>query len=348
MPALKHRLKTALTGAWARLACHTPLGRIVDARTERRLLILYGHCVEDPDLNGELHADMKIGAAQLGGILKALGARFDLVTISEGMNRLRSGERGRSMVALSMDDGYRDNLLRLVPILETTGAKATIFLEAGAVANRRLPWLHAFGWLDAELGTELLAKKLAVVLPETRNALLECRNSNRLKRILKYDAERGARDRGLADLLDEHGGDARGMVDRLYLSVEEAQRLAAFGSIEIGGHTVDHPVLSRLSKAEQQAQISGGAKGIRLALGVEATGAVLAFPYGRAWDYDDASKEAAKEAGYTYAVTTHDGVNRRGTDPFALKRVPIHGDTRLHHLVAEATGCLDLFRRAKR
>ena len=53
------------------------------------------------------------------------------------------------MVALTMDDGYRDNLIRLVPLLEEIARRATVFLEAGAVVERRLPWLHALGWLDA-------------------------------------------------------------------------------------------------------------------------------------------------------------------------------------------------------
>ncbi len=344
MSALKHRLKTTLLGAWARLAWHTPLGKLVDGRTARRLLILYGHCVDDPSLNGELHADMKIGAGQLEEILKALAKRFDLVTISEGMERLQSGAPGRSMVALSMDDGYRDNLLRLVPLLESVGAKATVFLEAGAVVERRLPWLHALGWLDGKLGAEPLAKRLANDLPEVREALLGCASSNRLKRILKYDAEPVARDHVLMELVTEHGGEPREIVDRLYLSLEEARRLAASECIEIGGHTVNHPVLARLRKADQLAEIAGGAKQLRGALEPAQTGAVFAYPYGRAWDFNGGSKEAAAEAAYTYAVTTHDGVNRKGTDPFALKRVPIHGGSKLHRLFAEASGSLELFR----
>lgn len=345
MSSIKHRVKTALVEAWARLAWHTPLGRFVDASSERRLLILYGHCVDDPELNGELHPDMKIGASELSGFLRVLGERFDLVTISEGMKRLQSGVPGRSMVALSMDDGYRDNWLRLVPLLDSLGAKATVFLEAGAVAERQLPWLHALGWLDGKLGPKALGARLADSLPDVRDALLACDDSGRLKRILKYDAGPHARDRALAALVEEEGGDPREIVDRLYLSVNEARRLSASDCIEIGGHTVHHPVLSRLNGTEQLTEIAGGAVGLCRILPEAETGLVLAYPYGRSWDFNRDSMEAAKRAGYSYAVTTHDGVNLRGAEPFALKRVPIHGGSKMHLLWAEATGCLELFRR---
>lgn len=343
--AVKHGLKTALISGWSRLVWHTPLGRFVDARSERRLLILYGHCVDDPELNGELHPDMKIGASELEQFLSALGERFDLVTISEGMKRLQTGAPGRSMVALSMDDGYRDNLLRLVPLLESVGAKATVFLEAGAVAERRLPWLHALGWLDAKIGPTDLAARLAEDLPELRDVLHACDDSGRLKRILKYDAGPHARDRALAKLVEEEGGDPREIVDRLYLSVSEARRLAASDRIEVGGHTVHHPVLSRLTETEQLTEIAGGAVALCRALPEVETGWAFAYPYGRSWDFNGDSMGAAKRAGYSFAVTTHDGVNRRGAEPYALKRVPIHGGSKMHLLWAEATGSLELFRR---
>ena len=122
------------------------------------------------------------------------------------------------MVALTMDDGYRDNLIRLVPLLEEVGGRATVFLEAGAVVERRLPWLHALGWLDAELGTAAAARALAERVPSAAAALSEVSDSNRLKRVLKYDADRAERSAALEALVLAHGGQPRAIVDSLYLS----------------------------------------------------------------------------------------------------------------------------------
>lgn len=347
MANLKHRTKQALVGAWAGATWATGLGRLVDAVRPPRLTILYGHCVADHELNGSLHADMKIEAEHLRGVLRALAQRHDLVTIAEGMDRLARGEAGRSMVALSMDDGYRDNLLRLVPLLEEVNGRATVFLEAGAVVERRLPWLHALGWLDERLGTTSAASALADRIPSAADALRAVTDSNRLKRVLKYDADRAERAAALEGLVPEHGGDPRAIVDALYLSQAEARELATHGRVEVGGHTVDHPVLSRLDPAEQLDQISRGRELLAgLLEGGEggapagSTGRTFAYPYGRDWDRDGSSEVAARDAGYEFAVTTHEGTNFAEAAPHALRRIPIHGGTRLPRVAAIAAGAM--------
>lgn len=343
--SVKHKTKVALVGAWSRLAWGSGLARVVDRVREPRLTILYGHCVADPELNGTLHADMKIEAQHLRRVLGALGQRHDLVSIGEGMERLGAGAASRSMVALSMDDGYRDNLIRLVPLLEELDARATVFLEAGAVVERRLPWLHALGWLDGKLGAAAAGRALAERVPSAAESLRAVTDSNRLKRILKYDADRAERADALASLVDEHGGDPRAIVDSLYLSRDEARELARHPRVEIGGHTVDHPVLSRLDAQEQRDEIGRGRELLaelleRDGVAAGATGRTFAYPYGRDWDRNDASSAAAREAGYDFAVTTHEGTNVAASDPHTLRRLPIHGGTQLADVGALAAGAL--------
>ncbi|MEM8710111.1 MAG: polysaccharide deacetylase family protein [Planctomycetota bacterium] len=352
--SIKHRLKGVARGTFSRVVWYTGLHRLFDRVCERRLLILYGHCVDQPATNGSLDADMKISGERLERILRALGRRYDLVAVGEGAERLEtdpmtdpsSRAASSSLVALSMDDGYRDNLHDLVPLLERVGGRSTVFLEGGAVAERRLPWLHALGWLQRRLGPEALAERLAAALPDQRSDLLDQPGSaNRQKRILKYDAPRVERDAVLRDLVASEGGDPGRIVDELYLSAGEARELGVASAIEIGGHTVNHPVLSRLSKDEQREEIQGGRDAIDRVLGEDAPSqAVFAYPYGRRWDFDQTSPLLVQEAGYSYAVTTHAGVNRRGTPPYLLRRWPIHDGTKLHEVATEACGAFEWLR----
>lgn len=352
---LKHRMKGRLRGLYARVLWSTGLHRLVDRLSRPRLLVLYGHCVDQPATNGPLDADMKISAGRLESLLRALGRTHDLVTLGEGLARLREGRGGRSMVALTMDDGYRDNLHDLVPLLERAGARATVFLEGGAVAARRLPWLHALGWLVGRLGAEEAARRLAERLGDAPGSPRGTADAGALKRQLKYDADPAARDAALAALVAEEGGDPTEIVDALYLSHGEARALAAAGPVEVGGHTAHHPVLSRLDAAGQREEIGGGAALLRELFGEEApgdggaepgsSGHVFAYPYGRRWDFDDGSAAAAREAGYACAVTTHAGVNHADTDPYRLRRWPIHDGTALHEVGVEAAGGFELLRR---
>lgn len=342
--SIKHRLKGVAREVFARAVWHTGLHRLFDSIGEPRLLILYGHCVDQPATNGTLGADMKISGPRLEAILAALGRRYDLVSAGEGAARLSEGAK-RSMVALTMDDGYRDNLHDLVPLLDRVGARSTVFLEGGAVAERRLPWLHALGWLQGSLGCAALAARLAERLPAQADALHSASDDeNRQKRILKYDADPAERSAALEAVVEECGGDPRTIVDSLYLSQDEARKLMAAGPIEVGGHTVNHPVLSCLGEAEQLAEIAGGREALNTLLG-DGAGTTFAYPYGRRWDFDDASPRAVKAAGYQFAVTTHAGVNRRKTDPYRLFRWPIHDGTRLHLVGTEACGAFDWLRR---
>lgn len=353
--SIKHRLKGIARGLFARVVWHSGLHRLFDRVCERRLLILYGHCVDQPATNASLDADMKISGEKLERILRSLGRRYDLVAVSEGAQRLeigssegsaRSGE-SRSLVALTMDDGYRDNLHDLVPLLERVGGRSTVFLEGGAVAERRLPWLHALGWLQRKLGSAALASRLAEALPDQRSDLLASpASANRQKRILKYDAEPSVRDAALRDLVAAEGGEASSIVDELYLSHDEARQLGASAVIEVGGHTVNHPVLSRLTDEQQRVEIEGGRRAIEGLLGEGAPAqTAFAYPYGRRWDFDRDSPGAARAAGYRYAVTTHAGVNRRDADPYRLRRWPIHDGTRLHEVATEACGAFEWLRR---
>jgi len=348
---LQHRLKLAARDLFARAVWFSGLGRLTDRLGPPRLTILYGHCVADPAVNGDLAPEMKLSAARLEALLRALGRRFDLVTIGEGMARLAAGTAERSMVALSMDDGYVDNLTQLVPLLERTGARATVFLEAGPVVERRLGWLHTFEWLEQKLGAPALAELLAEALVAGRapQAAVErvraARAGGALKRALKYDVPAAPRDTALAELAAREGCDPRQLVARLYLDAAGARALVQSGRIEVGGHTIDHPVLATLSAEAQLAEIDGGRQRLAAALGERAPLETFAYPYGRRWDFDAASVAAAEAAGFRWAVTTHAGTNTATSDRFRLRRWPIEERTPLHVLGAEASGAFEWLRR---
>ncbi len=64
--------------------------------------------------------------------LKRLG--FIGVTLSEGMQRLRTGDSAR-FVALTFDDGYADNVKNAAPILKQYGFGATCFIVSGHIGS---------------------------------------------------------------------------------------------------------------------------------------------------------------------------------------------------------------------
>lgn len=348
MSRLKHRLKGLLREVYARLLVHTGLDRLVSRWMPRRLTILAGHCVDHPPTNGGLPADMRIRARTLERLLARLAARYELVTIGEGLERLAEG-RGRSLVALSMDDGYRDNVEVLLPRLAERGLRATVFVEARPLSGGGASWTHQLFWLTEREPIEDFARAYAERTSEGEIAArLEAvlrggsKVAYEVKRVLKYEADPAERDRLVGELFRERGGDERELARRLYTDWDGARRLAAAGW-EIGGHTVTHPVLARLDEARQREEIRGCREACERELGDG--GAVFAYPFGRRWDFDERSVAAAREAGYTAAVTTHAGTNHAGDDPFRLRRWMIDERVRPHLILCEACGGFELLRR---
>jgi len=343
---MKHRLKMGARELWARLLYHTGLFRLVGRLVPRRLTILTSHCVTAPS-NDFLPPDMKIDGEHLAGLLRRLGRHFDWVTVGEGWRRLQAGE-GRSMLALTMDDGYRDNLEHLLPILQREGATATVYLESRPLDGRSVNWTHVYFWLLARLEHAELVRRYAARSEDARAvARLEEELgaggdlTYRLKKVLKYEADQADCERTLLALLEEEGGDAAELCRGLYLSWEDARRLREAG-VELGGHTVHHYVLSGLDAAGQAREVAEGKRALEERLGPVVS---FAYPFGRRWDWNDASRDAVRAAGFATATTTHAGTNTRASDPTRLARWMIDERTPEHLLVCEASGGFELLRR---
>lgn len=349
--SLKHRLKLAGREAWARLLFHTGLHALVDRLMPRRLTILMGHCVDAPELNAHFPRDMKVDEPTLARWLAFFQRHYDIRTVADGWSEIARAEPRagrRSLLALSMDDGYQDNRTHLLPLLHRLGIPATIYLEENPLELRRVNWTHKLFWTLGRCGPQAYIRRYGELSKDRASvrkleaALQEGRELYQLKRVLKYEAERADRDATVDALFREQGGDEPALAAQMYMSWEQARELEAAG-IELGVHTQTHAILSRCTPEEQRAEIQGCQR--RLAERLARPARTLAYPWGRRWDYDQHSLALARESGFDCAVSSHAGTNGPKSDRWQLKRIAIDQDAKLHLLVAEACGGFDLLRR---
>ncbi len=115
-----------------------------------------------------------------------------------------------------------------------------------------------------------------------------------------------------------------GVVGRPCLTWSEVKELAAAGW-EMGGHTVTHPELPRLSWPEIEREVRQCKDTIeeRLGLPIRSFAHPYAFPQERP-DYVARVMSLLQAAGYDSAVTTRVGCVRRATNRFALRRLPVN------------------------
>ena len=233
------------------------------------------------------------------------------ITVSEGVRMLSEGRPGH-WVAMSFDDGYADNVTRAVPHLLAAAARATFYLTAGWMEDRRTPWWDRLaGLLEAtpaeRLTVEWGGQSLDLPLQSRRE------RAHALAALLPALAVVPAeRDRRLEEIVSRLG--VPDPVPCALATWEQADRLVEAG-MEIGAHTLDHPLLSQLDPQSQRLEIAESIDLIERRLGVRATG--LAYPGG---DYDQITVAAARSAGLRYAVTTRPGTNVNGAPRFELRR----------------------------
>jgi peptidoglycan/xylan/chitin deacetylase (PgdA/CDA1 family) len=206
-------------------------------------------------------------------------------------------------VALTFDDGYRDNAVVAAPILYDAGLPATFFVSSAMIEGRgeywwdRLEHIH----LDEEPGTTTLELEI-----ERRRLRVDVRSEAGRLRSLKA---LNRRLRGLAlaeiDPLVEHvrvqlGVSPPAACDRHSLMrADDVARLAAHPLFEIGSHGSTHVMLSALPANLQREEIVASRAALERVTGRTVTS--LAYPYGTDTSFDRSTESLVREAGYLRA-----------------------------------------------
>lgn len=110
-----------------------------------------------------------------------------------------------------------------------------------------------------------------------------------------------------------------------FLGWEDLRTVGAAG-VRIGSHGLDHRSLGALGPDDAWRQVSRSREVLEDRLGAAVT--TLAYPYGTVRDYNEPLKRLVARAGYRAALTSVNGVNRRGCDFYALRRTKIEGGDR--------------------
>ena len=115
--------------------------------------------------------------------------------------------------------------------------------------------------------------------------------------------------------------DAKGPLCGRPLLDWEAIEALERGGLQFGAHTKNHPVLTALSPAAAEAEITES----KAALEARLPGAapVFAYPFGI---YDQTTRALVERAGFWGACTTRTGLNGPATPLFELRRVEVKGE----------------------
>ncbi len=290
-----------------------------------RLTVLVYHRIADatapdfPFYRSNVSASPEMFAHQMDYVAKHFSV-IDLATL-ENFVEYRQPLPPRPLL-ITFDDGYLDNYLYAYPILRARGFPAVIFTITEQLSNPSIPW-----WDQCAYFFQRTAKTQAKVpllgqvdlsTPANRNAVIESMLCalKRLPENLKHEK--------LAELQasvevacppDDHS---------LFISWDQARELVANG-IVCQPHTLNHPILTRISYSEAVRQIQDSGAQIEMGTGQRAR--AFAYPNGWPGDYDSTTLQALRDAGYKLGFTLLPGpiqATEVRRHPLEIARVSIH------------------------
>jgi peptidoglycan/xylan/chitin deacetylase (PgdA/CDA1 family) len=280
--------------------------------------------------------------------IKFLKKHFKIISLPDLslFGRESYTSNSKTLCFLTFDDGYRDFYEYAFPVLKAYQVPTTVFLPTDFIGANKWFWtdklinllLHKQraesmeqGVKDKGLGKErekqgeedkekLRSSKGVLNQIENLKGSYEARMEKAIQILKPY------RDEEIEEILSELSSRWNinpGSQERAFLSWEEVREMAQSGLISFGSHTGSHRILTTLTDEEIWDELTRSKEKLIAEKVVDSSFIPFSYPNG---NYNEKIVKMVKEAGYSLAVTTENGWNHFGSDPFTLKRIGIHQD----------------------
>lgn len=255
----------------------------------------------------------ELSAAQFDWQLSLLRSEFEVVSMQTLLQRRAAGGLTGQEVAITFDDGVRNHVTKVYPLLQRHRAPATFFVCPGLVESGRWIW-------NMELRC-----RLRLLSPQEREALareIGCRDGG-IETIVEHA-------KGLAPVQRTLAEEAvRARTREFTPTAEQIDRFAPAtweqltgldpALVTIGSHTLSHPILPTLAAEDLQIEIRDSRHMLEQRL--QRTVDLFCYPNG---DNDERAQSAVRQH-YAAAVTTVPGTVREQDESCLLPRIPAGG-----------------------
>lgn len=242
---------------------------------------------------------------------------FSVLPLDVALTQMKAGCLPSRAMAITFDDGYEDNHSVALPILQRHGLAATFFIATSFLDGGRM-------WNDTIIESVIRTRKQSLALPaplgdgrESCDVSTTTAKRLTIEHILPLAKYLPAEER-------QHWCErfaALAEVDPprdLMLRSEQVRDLSRRG-MQIGAHTVSHPILAKLDDAASFSEMTNSKRHLEGILGARVS--LFAYPNGKPGeDYDERHVRMARDCGFSAAMSTAHGVASVRTDPFQVPR----------------------------
>jgi len=264
--------------------------------------MLHHICEKDENLI-PTNEDLKVSPVFLEKIIlryKKLG--FDFVSLDQLNEMIRSGETNRRpFVAFTIDDGYLDNYTNALPVFEKYDMPFAVFVATDFIDKKAILW-----WDCVE---ELIMTHEYVTTSDGRT--YPCKTFQQRWNTFRYLRERilnldqNSLERGLNEMFARYDIDWYSPIKEKGMTWSQVKALADHPLCTIGGHTVSHPSLKRLSPEEAGQEIREGIE--RIAQVIQQPVRYFAYPYGTHHEIGEREFCLIESFGIQLAFMAHQG-----------------------------------------
>lgn len=248
---------------------------------------------------------------------------FNILPLDQAVSRLKAGSLPARAACITFDDGYADNFQVAMPILRQHGLQATFFIATGFLDGGRM-------WNDTIIET----------VRGTTSSLLDLTSLNLGQHPVSTMAEKRAAIGALINQIKYRPALQRIRVTEEIANLAQVQlpqdlmmtssqvKSMHQAGMQIGAHTVSHPILAQLRDDQAKDEISKSKTFLERLLD-ERVG-LFAYPNGKPGDdYLPQTVEVVRNLGFDAAVSTQWGVSKQGDDLMQIRRFTPWDKTRL-------------------
>lgn len=292
----------------------------VQNRFRPKSFLLMYHRVADLEIDPW---DLAVSADNFEAQLIALKESYDVISLEEMMEAKKKKKIKERSVAITFDDGYKDNFTTAFPILVKHQLPATFFISSAYIENQNEFWwdkLTRSIFTESDLPMELELKAI------DRYWDIQQENFDKKARFDFFmdvwwwllQAHPSLRDEGVSEIeaWSNHNKDPK--IDDLPMSKAELIEMAQHPLISIEAHTNAHAALGYLDKNSQREEIQKGKLWLEKTLNKPVTG--FSYPNG---SYNIDTLELMAEIGFEYACTTEEFRNSSYLSDYRLPRFQV-------------------------
>ncbi len=259
--------------------------------------------------------------------LSYVSKKYEVINFRILHHYIKQGDFPPKALIITFDDGYEDNYLNAYPLLKKFDLTATMFVTAGFINKNRLFWWDKIAYLIKKSGRHSLEIEDPVNLSlkfDHYSGRQECAGKV-IKRAKKLPEE--AKERLIQRIQEQLEVNLPGEETGYTMKWDHLKEMSDNG-IEIGAHSINHPIFSNVDESRLRKEVAAPKKMIEEKIGCEvitfgSPGRGIMTP-GQRKEFERLLTVTIRESGYHFSTMYKWGLALgKSFDPYSVERIGI-------------------------